>query len=132
MELVNSITTVLDENMHDPPNMRIVVGDILDIIGRCWVVHQCTCVYRRPGGLAKQISRRAPAANMYCIRDDPKYMQEFGSINIISKVINCYAQLLLGGPADGDHPPSVGMASAFKYIVDMHTDTRKARLAWFE
>ena len=88
MEPVPSETIVLDEIMHDPANMRTIKGDVLDVIGKSWVVHQCNCVSTHPAGLAEQIFNKVPAANMYCIRDDPKYIHRPGSIEVVCKIIN--------------------------------------------
>ena len=83
--------------MSDPPNMKMIGGDIFESESSSFILHQCNCVTINARGFAEELFRRYPEADTYCMRSVGKFHHTPGTIDVIGKIINLYAQLLPGG-----------------------------------
>jgi O-acetyl-ADP-ribose deacetylase (regulator of RNase III) len=108
-------------------------GDILKAHEE-YIVHQCNCVIAGKAlGLAEAIFAEYPAADVYKERIERRRPHDVpGTLSVHGRVINFYAQLLPGKPAD-DAPPG-GWPGANRYVnaAEAAKDTREARFRWFE
>lgn len=80
--------------------IKIIKGDILNSNSQ-YIIHQCNCVTKNAGGLAKAIFDKYPYANTYISRNNSSTL---GSIEIKGDgkderfIINMYAQFYPGKP----------------------------------
>ncbi len=97
------------------PSYELVVGDLLDAPEK-YLVHQCNCLGRNAGGLARVMFDRFPWSDVYAEREGQKLPlahQQPGSIQICGNgadqrfVIALYGQLH-GGGLDPEHEAEDG------------------------
>jgi len=123
------------QQQQQPPPGTLVVkaGSILDAT-EDYIVHQCNCVSATPAqGVAEVIFAAFASADVYSQRASRGRPHDIpGSVSVHGRIVNLYGQLLPGRPAD-DAPPG-GWLGTSRYVTpsEAASDTRRARLRWFE
>ncbi len=87
--------------MTESKNIKVVAGDILEAKEQ-FLAHQTNCTTSYARGLASQIFKKFPEADIYKKRKNIKDHSKPGTITVIGRIINMNGQYSPGRPRGSD------------------------------